>query len=172
LKTLMQQAFAVRPFLAATLAATLCLSLLMAFQAEAWAGDGDAPINERLEVAGMSVSEAEHFLQQLQQAVRQDDRAAVAALADYPIRAAAGDNTLTLKDAADFVAHYPAFMTPALVGLIEQARLDDLFANYQGAMIGNGALWFGPVCKKDGEPQALAACKQPPIRLITINGAP
>lgn len=118
----------------------------------------------------MGVGEARRFLKALKSAVRQDDKAAVAALADYPIGVDAGGKTLTLEDAEAFSAHYAEFMTPALVKLIEGATLDGLFANYQGAMIGNGALWFGPVCKEQGETRPLDACKDPPLRLLRING--
>ncbi|WP_462321278.1 hypothetical protein [Halochromatium sp.] len=127
-------------------------------------------LKQQLAVAGLSLPETRSFLDRLEHAVAQDDREAVAAMSDYPITVAAGKEILTLDSPSRFAARYPDFMTHPLRQLIAEARLENLFANYQGAMLGNGALWFGPVCKQEAEPQNLDACPNPPVLLIRING--
>lgn len=130
----------------------------------------DRSIETELSVAGMSVEGTRDFLDRLKQAVAAHDAESVAALTAFPLEVAIEDKGVEIRDSAQFIDQYASFMTPALAKLIESTRLNELFANYQGAMIGNGALWFGPVCRIDDETQALDKCDNPPIRIITING--
>ncbi|NEX15999.1 MAG: hypothetical protein C1943_05015 [Halochromatium sp.] len=151
-------------------AATLALLSLLIASVPATAR-ADAPaLQEQLAVAGLSLPETRSFLTKLKHAVAKDDRKAVAAMSDYPITVAVGADAITLDSPGQFVARYADFMTQALRALIAETTLEDLFANAQGAMLGNGALWFGPVCKQGGKLQNLDACANPPVLLIRING--
>jgi len=154
------------------LASTVTLVLLALLLASTpVSARADTPLlQEQLAVAGLSLPETRSFLSRLKHAVAKDDRKAVAAMSDYPISVAVGADAITLDSPDQFVARYADFMTQALRALIAETRLEDLFANAQGAMLGNGALWFGPVCKQHAEPRNLDACANPPIRLIRING--
>jgi hypothetical protein len=149
------------------------LGVMLALIPPALVSAQDAPaLAQQLQSAGLGVGEAKRFFKALKQAVASGDKAALAAMSDFPITVAVGSGTLTLSDREAFEQHYRAFMTPALAQRVAETRFDELFANYQGVMLGNGAIWFAPVCKQAGEVRPLDACDEPPIRLIRINGLP
>ncbi|MCX8999731.1 hypothetical protein NOF55_21735 [Rhizobiaceae bacterium BDR2-2] len=86
-----------------------------------------------------------HFFEQLQKAVASDDKAAVAAMVDYPFQARINGKAVTLRDAAHFVADYDKIVTSKVKQAIAAQTYATLFANWQGVMIGDGELWFSGV---------------------------
>jgi hypothetical protein len=148
----------------------LVACLLLGPGSLAWAGDDSRSMGEQLESAGLTVPETKAFFTRLKKAVATANSLALAAMADFPLTVAVGTGTVSLADASAFEQRYDDFMTPPLVALVGRTKFADLFANYQGVMIGNGAIWFGPVCEKGGKPQPLDSCEHAPIRLLRING--
>ena len=106
--------------------------------------------------AGTTREEAADFLKALQKAVAVDDREAVAELTAFPLRAWTGRSLVEVPNASSFLLVYPGIFDPSLKDLIAKATVDDVFANYQGVMIGDGRLWFSPVGDR--------------LKIITING--
>jgi hypothetical protein len=150
------------------LALSACLLLILPGQFAI--GDEGRPMDEQLASAGLTAPEARAFFERLKRAVATRNKRALASMAHFPLAVAVGNDTVTLADASAFEQRYADFMTPPLIALVGRTTFDDLFANYQGVMIGNGAVWFGPVCELNGEPQPLDSCKNAPIRLLRING--
>jgi hypothetical protein len=111
--------------------------------------------------AGLETAEVSSFLATLQQAVRNDDRQALASLVSYPITVRIDGAPTTLADPAAFSARYPEVMTEPVRAAIEAAEPATLFANSDGVMIGRGELWFGGVYE-DG-------AKTYDIRIVGIN---
>jgi hypothetical protein len=111
--------------------------------------------------AGLETAEVRSFLASLQQAVRNDDRQAVASLVSYPITVRIDGAPTTLADPAAFTAQYPEVMTEPVRAAIAAAEPATLFANSDGVMVGRGELWFGGVYE-DG-------AKTYDIRIVGIN---
>ncbi|MEO9341023.1 hypothetical protein ABFT80_26875 [Mesorhizobium sp. SB112] len=86
-----------------------------------------------------------HFFEQLQKAVASDDKAAVAAMVDYPFQARINGRAVKLRDAAHFVADFDKIVTSKVKQAIAGQTYATLFANWQGVMIGDGELWFSGV---------------------------
>jgi|GEM_PF-1407075 len=126
-----------------------------ATQAVALPGDGDT--TSRLYLAGIdSADDARRFLSQLQTACAAKNRAAVAALVRYPFKTYnAGKVRKTYKNQAALLADYDQLFTPAVLKAIAEQTYDDLFVRDQGAMIGDGEIWFD---QRDGA-----------IKIIAIN---
>jgi hypothetical protein len=102
------------------------------------------------------------FLLALQAAVAAGDRAAVAAMVAYPLRATIAGEPVTIGAAADFLAPYGRLLTPAVVPAIERQSYAPLFANAEGVMIGDGESWFRGKC-------ADARWTESRARVIAIN---
>lgn len=91
----------------------------------------------------------QRFLEALKAAVAADDRPGVAALVDYPLKTRMGGKAVTVKDAAHFVAGYDKIMTDKVKKAIGRQTYTQLFANWQGVMIGDGEVWFAPLDNSD-----------------------
>ncbi len=116
-------------------AAALALIALLATSGPALADNSCA-------AAGISdPSHVTQFLARLKQAVAADDRAAVAAMVNYPITV----QSRTYRDAAALRANYAQVFTPEVKAAIAAAKADNLFARDQGVMIGNGEIWMNEI---------------------------
>jgi hypothetical protein len=99
----------------------------------------------------------------LRQAVQKHDASAVAALVSYPITIDPHTKkSLRISAPAAFLARYDQIVTPHIAGVIENQKYEDLFVNYQGAMLGSGEVWISGICKD-------MACQQVDIRIRTIQ---
>ncbi len=85
------------------------------------------------------------FFDALKKAVASDDKKAVAALVDYPFQARIGDKAVKIRDAAHFVADYDKVITKKVKQALHVQAYENLFANWQGVMIGDGEIWFSGV---------------------------
>jgi hypothetical protein len=96
--------------------------------------------------ANAGISDPAHvtqFVARLKQAVAADDRAAVAAMVNYPLTVnAAGGRSMTYRNAAALSANYARVFTPEVKAAIAAAKANDLFSRDQGVMIGNGEIWM------------------------------
>jgi hypothetical protein len=83
------------------------------------------------------------FLANFQKAVADDDAAEVAAMGRYPAEVVINKKRRKVKTRDEMQKLYPEIFTPCLKRVIAATRSEDLFANYQGVMLGGGAVWFG-----------------------------
>jgi hypothetical protein len=103
------------------------------------------------------------FLDRLQSAIRSNDREAAIGLVAFPLRVNFAAGSKVYRDSRSVRADYDRIFTPKVRSAILAQRFDQLFARDQGAMIGNGELWFDHVCT-DGR------CSPPgPVRIRAIN---
>ena len=89
------------------------------------------------------------FLQKLQSWVADGNKDSVASVIAYPLR------NPKVKDKATFIAKYDDYITANVKKALKEQNLKQVFRNSQGAMIGDGKLWFNET--KDG------------YRIIAIN---
>jgi hypothetical protein len=83
------------------------------------------------------------FVARLKQVVAADDRAAVAAMVNYPLTVnSSGGRSMTYRNAAALSASYERVFTPEVKAAVAAATADDLFSRDQGVMIGNGEIWM------------------------------
>ncbi len=95
-------------------------------------------------VAGIDDPAAFHtFFVKLQQAVAKNDKKAVASMIGYPLKVNTNGKTYTFQTPARFIAKYDSIMTPEVKRTLGYAIEEDLFANWQGVMVGSGQLWIG-----------------------------
>ncbi len=103
------------------------------------------------------------FFTTLQQSVAKHDASTVASLVSYPI--AIDPHTKrarTIRTPEDFIARYDGIVTPHIAEVITKQKYEDLFVNYQGAMLGSGEVWIAGICRDK-------ACKTVDIRIRTIQ---
>jgi hypothetical protein len=82
---------------------------------------------------------AEHFWR----ALKAGDRNAVAAEIRYPIKVSLNGKIKTLRNTAELLAVYDAVFTPDYRKAIAAAIPRNMFVRDEGAMLGNGQVWFG-----------------------------
>jgi hypothetical protein len=82
------------------------------------------------------------FLSELQNAVKSEDKAKVAAMVSYPLLVIHGSRKTHIKTKAEFLNQYEAIFDAHVRQAIARQSAKCLFGNYQGAMIGDGEVWF------------------------------
>lgn len=103
------------------------------------------------------------FLSRLQSAIRADDRRAVARLVDLPLRVNFDDGAISYRDRRSIERDFDRIFTPAVRRAILSQQADELFTNSQGAMIGDGQVWFDRTCSN-------SSCSPTgPVRIKAIN---
>jgi hypothetical protein len=98
--------------------------------------DGSTPT--AWEAAGISDPKAlKIFIKKLQAWVAADQRDSVAAAIEFPLK--------SYQDAATFLERYDQVMTEEVKAAISSQKLNQIFRNDQGAMLGNGEVWISEV---------------------------
>lgn len=100
----------------------------------------------------------------IQSAVSQHNAAAFAALVSYPITVAINGTKSQISDAATFAASYDGIITGEIANAVISETWDGLFYRDQGAMFGNGQVWFAGICQDN-------TCATYDVRIITIQSA-
>jgi hypothetical protein len=81
-------------------------------------------------------------LNQLKTAVADGNKAKVAAFGAYPLNVYAGGKKETIANARAFVQKYNRIMTSRVKAAILDQRVNQLFVNDQGVMVGSGQVWL------------------------------
>jgi hypothetical protein len=129
-------------------------------KANADAGTSNQELAHRLAVAGLEVPETSAFLSTLQAALKSRDRVGVCALVSYPMRTEA--RRPPIANQAACTKMFDDIFNSRVSAAIERQRLETLFANSRGVMIGDGEVWFSGICSDN-------ACTRKPIRIVTVN---
>lgn len=108
--------------------------------------DAEAGARDRIERLLGDADTYEAVFNELQRGVAAGDRAAVAGLMRYPVRATIAGKNQQIADAAAFQRDYDKIVTPALAKLIAEQKFDTLFVNWQGVMLGQGEVWINGKC--------------------------
>lgn len=123
----------------------------------------DADIDEQIQsLLGDAKSYREVF-DRLQQAVKADDRKAVAALVDYPLAIREkGKAKKTIRNADAFVAQWDVIMTAQVRQVVLDQKYAGLFVNQYGAMLGSGQIWINGICEDN-------KCVKSNVRISAVN---
>lgn len=103
------------------------------------------------------------FIQELQKAIRTDNRAWLADRIQYPLRHHGRIATI-IRDRSDFVQNYATIVSDRLRRAILAQEPEKTFENWQGVMVGDGShnIWL----RESGEGDNLR------YRIVTINDMP
>jgi len=82
------------------------------------------------------------FLAEVQSAVAKGDKAKVATMISYPLLVNGSTSKTRIKTGAQFLSHYDRIFDEHVRQAIARQSAECLFGNYQGAMIGDGEVWF------------------------------
>lgn len=85
------------------------------------------------------------FFEKLKKAVAENDKEAVASMVKYPFKARINGKAVTIRDAVHFVADYDKVFTAKVKEAVSKQTYPNLFANWQGVMIGDGEVWFSGI---------------------------
>ncbi|MHA6529310.1 hypothetical protein [Paenibacillus sp. BAC0078] len=101
-------------------------------------------INNPYEVAGIKNPIVfEHNFSLLQKVVKEGKKSEVANLMVYPLKVNNKGKTIEIKTKKDFIAKYDKIMTAKIKKALLAQKVDKVFVNSKGVMIGNGELWIG-----------------------------
>jgi len=100
------------------------------------------------DAAGTDAAQAAAFLKTLQSAVAVGNCLKVASLIEFPLKAWANGEQITIENESEFHAKYRQVFTPELKKAIAAARPETLSANQEGVMFDNGRLLFRPVVER------------------------
>ena len=103
------------------------------------------------------------FLTRLQSAIRANDRRSVIRLIDFPLRVYSSGGTRLYPDARSVQREFDAIFTPRVREAILRQQSDQLFVRDQGAMIGDGEVWFDHTCPNS------ACTPLGPVRIKAVN---
>lgn len=105
---------------------------------------GQEDLAMRLALVGIDdPQEAKDFLAAMKTAAMGNDRDAIASLIHYPFTTYNTDDAQNVyRSPAEFLSHFDEIVTDSVLTAMQNASYEDLFVNYQGAMIGNGEVWF------------------------------
>ncbi|MBN2005476.1 MAG: hypothetical protein JXA21_19110 [Anaerolineae bacterium] len=101
------------------------------------------PLDHRYAGAGAESDQVvEQGAQAFWQAVVQDDRNQVVSVIVFPVWVTINGERMALATADEFLDHYDEVFTDVFRENIRKAIPHNMFANWQGIMLGNGEIWF------------------------------
>lgn len=125
-----------------------------------------APDSSRFAASGLEEARVRSFFDALQSAVRAGRNDELAELIGYPLTVRRSSGALVIPDRAKFLSDPDAVFTKSVREQVLAQRFEDLFANWQGVMVGRGVLWFGGVC---GPRSPGGSCADPRIRVTSVD---
>lgn len=128
--------------------------LITAFSGQAWAEQGtntstpayvtSSDSKNPYEVAGIDdPTEFTTYFAKLQKAVKDNKPAEVADLISYPMNLNKDNKNYVIYKKDEFIKKYDRIFTSLVRGKLLAQKVDKVFVNYQGIMVGDGDLWIG-----------------------------
>ncbi|KWX72629.1 hypothetical protein AMQ84_25540 [Paenibacillus riograndensis] len=101
-------------------------------------------LNNPYDVAGINDPIVfEHNFSLLQKNVKEGKKSEVANLMVYPLKVNHNGKTMQIKTKKDFIAKYDKIINAKVKKALLAQKVDKVFVNWKGVMIGNGELWIG-----------------------------
>lgn len=104
----------------------------------------DGSIPSTWETAGFNnPQDFKRFFQEFQLLVANNDKQKIAELINYPITIrSSGGGGEVIKDTITFIADYDTIFNQTVKSAVKNQNIQQIWRNYEGAMTGNGELWF------------------------------
>lgn len=147
------------------------IATLMSIAALSFGGVGPAfsqsvsEMDRRLEFLFGEHARYKAFFTKLKTAIAEDNKTVVAAMIRYPFRTNIDGERITIPGASDFTARYEEMVTDRVREVVANQHYENLFANWQGVMVGRGEIWFGGICEDN-------SCEEAEVFIIAINTPP
>jgi hypothetical protein len=107
------------------------------------------------------------FLAKFQDALKSNDKSAVASLIHYPLLVVTAGGKRRIAR-AELLANFDHTFNPTLRVAVLSATPDDVWGNANGFMVARGAIWFDAVIPRNAPTDEKSLAKYP-MKLITIN---
>ena len=91
---------------------------------------------------GIAYQAAKTFVKNFQSALKKHDVDKISKMMHYPLRINAKNGTSYIKNKKAFSQKFNTIFTKRMQAQLLQATTTNIFCNYQGAMISDGAIWF------------------------------
>jgi hypothetical protein len=105
----------------------------------------------------------QHFLSKLQAALRANDRRTVVKLVNLPLRVNFTAGAELYRERQSVMRDFGRIFTDKVKQAVLRQRPKTLFVRDQGAMVGDGELWFRETCSN-------SACSHlGPVRVVAVN---
>jgi hypothetical protein len=111
------------------------------------------------------------FFNRVHTALEKDDRETLASLISYPIRVSIGHRQTSVHDRNQFLAHFEQIFDKGVRCAVLGASEKNVWGNWQGFMVGGGAIWFDGIIPKGERPNPGAPnyWSKYPFKIKTIN---
>jgi hypothetical protein len=111
------------------------------------------------------------FFRDLQSALRKDDRKAIAAMVDYPVRVSLNHKRVRVRGSEQLLAHFDEIFDKDVRCSILEATEKDVWGNWEGFMVGRGAIWFDGIIPAGDKPDIHVSdyWTKYPMKIKTIN---
>lgn len=126
------------------------------------AAASDEEIFAQIEALHGNAGSLDPKLMALRAALTNDDAAALAALADYPLRVNANGESYDILSADDLIENYDALITQETKDAVAAMEYGDLVVTSEGVGLADGAVWMGYFCNN-------TACARSHWALMAIN---
>jgi hypothetical protein len=112
------------------------------------------------------------FLAKFQDALKSNNREAVASLVNYPLLVP-DEAGKRIRSRVQLLASFDRIFTPPIRNAILKGTPDDVWGNYRGFMIGSGVIWFDSIVPSNAHPNPSAPdyWTKYPFKVITVNPA-
>lgn len=127
---------------------------------------GDPSRLQKYGVAGLeNDQEVEQFFLAFKTAVARDDKRALAAMLASPIGVnVASGRRITIRTRAQFFQNYKAIFDASFKEFLQQTKVEDLWAKWQGVATPGGEVWIKGLGYDQRRPSAYT------LKIVTING--
>ena len=116
-------------------------------------------VESRIAVAGLTPEEVRSFVARLQTAVVHHDSGTICTMVAYPISTKGPGR---IRTASACRQNYARIFNERVTRAVLSQTFEQLFANWQGVMIGNGEVWISGVCRDK-------KCAAYDVRIIAVN---
>ena len=111
------------------------------------------------------------FFRRFQSALQSNDRQTIAALVAYPVLTSINHKQVRIRNQQQLLAHFDDIFDAGVRCSILSATEKDIWGNWQGFMVGHGAVWFDGIIPRGERPDTKAPdyWTKYPFKIKTIN---
>ena len=111
------------------------------------------------------------FFKHLQEAVKKDDRQAVASMIEYPLLTTLEHKKMRIRNRQQLLSHFNQIFDAGVRCAVLNATEKDVGGNWQGFTIDGGVVWFDGIIPSTEKPDTKASdfWTKYPFKIITVN---